>query len=380
MDVRGFIGMATVGVLLAGCPKRNEFVEPPPPTVTVEAVEPMTVTVYDTMPGQTSAVDTVEIEARVTGFLESKEFVAGGDVEKDQLLFTIDPSEYQANLQAAEGALSSAVAKRELAKTTYERNRDLFANQAISELELLQSEADLDLAKGGVEEAKAALERAKLDLSYTQIKSPIAGRVSRELVTVGNLVGPGNHAKLTTVVSLDPIYFYFEVDERAFLKYQRLDRELKARDANARIPVSLQLADGSIYAEEGEVDYADNRVDRDTGTIEIRAVFPNPDATLYPGLFGNVRFEREIENAIVVPEQIIQKDLAGDFVLAVDGEGMVEAQYVTKGPRVKEGIVIEEGLEAGARIVVNGIQKARPGAKVNAETKDQEAASPAPAQ
>ncbi|WP_309385547.1 efflux RND transporter periplasmic adaptor subunit [Cerasicoccus frondis] len=359
------IGLGAIA--LTGCPKRNEFAEPPPPTVSVQVVQPQTVTVYDSMPGQTAAAAIVDVVARVKGFLQSQDFEDGAQVAKDQLLFTIDPAEYQANFDAAQGKFSSAVASRDLADTTYKRNKELFATQAISELEMLQSEADLDLAKGGVEQAKAEVERAKLDLGYTKIKSPIDGQVSREFVSPGNLVGPGVSDALARVVSLDPMYFYFNVDERSFLKYQKLDRSLKAKDKDARIKVSLELADGGIYAHEGEVDYADNQVDSLTGTIEIRAVFPNPDRLLYPGLFGNLKFGNVRKDAIVVPEIVIQKDLAGDFVLVVGADNLVETRYVKKGARVEEGIILTEGLEADEKLIVNGIQRARPGMPVKIE-------------
>lgn len=364
MPMRQFIGIALASVFLTGCPKRNEFAEPPPPAVSVESVEPQSVTVYDSMPGQTAAVNRVEVVARVQGFLESKEFDAGAQVSKGQVLFKIDPSEYQANYEAAKGKLSSANAGRDLAETTFKRNKELFATQAISELEMLQSEADLDLSKGNVEQAKASLERAQLDLGYTEIKSPIDGQVSREFISEGNLVGPGISNSLARVVSLDPIYFYFNLDERSFLKYQAIDREYKAKRNNSQLEVTLQLADGEIYPHSGRVDYADNQVDKQTGTVEIRAVFPNPDRLLYPGLFGNVRFANKVEDAVVVPEQILQKDLAGDFVLVVNDQNIVELKRVKKGARVASGIIIEEGLEPGAKLIVNGIQRARPGAPV----------------
>jgi len=356
--------IAVCVVILGGCLKRNEFAEPPPPSVSVQTVEPRAVTVYDTMPGQTAAVSQVDLVARVQGFLESKSFDAGSQVKKDEVLFKIDPSEYQANFDAAQGELSSALASRDLAETTFKRNKELFATQAISELEMLQSEADLDLSKGKVEQARASLQRAKLNLGYTEIKSPIDGQVSREFVTPGNLVGPGSSGTLARVVSLDPIYFYFNLDERSFLKYSKIDREFKQKKSNARLQVTLELANGEIYPEVGQVDYADNVVDPQTGTIEIRAIFPNPERVLYPGLFGNVRFADEREDAIVVSEEVIQKDLKGDYVLTVNDENIVETHYVQKGARVGDGIIIKEGLEPGARLIVNGIQRARPGAPV----------------
>lgn len=359
--------LITLGVLLAGCLKRNEFAEPPPPAVTVQTVAPHTVTVYDMMPGQTAAVEEVELVARVQGFLQSKEFEAGSQVKKDQVLFIIDPAEYQANLEAAQGKLSSANASRDLADTTFKRNKELFATQAISELEMLQSEADLDLAKGNVEQAKASVQRAELDMGYTKIKSPIDGQVSREFVTTGNLVGPGVSNSLARVVSLDPIYFYFNLDERSFLKYQDIDREYKREKGGKQLEVGLELANGEIFNQRGRIDYADNQVDPQTGTIEVRAVFPNPDKRLYPGLFGNVRFANEVEDAIVVSEEVIQKDLKGDYVLVVGDQNIVAVAYVKKGPRVENGIIIESGLEAGAKLIVNGIQRARPGAPVKIE-------------
>ncbi|WP_309396265.1 efflux RND transporter periplasmic adaptor subunit [Cerasicoccus maritimus] len=364
MRLYAFFSLALGALLLVGCPKRNEFAEPPPPSVSVSIVEPQTVTVYDSMPGQTAAANTVDIVARVQGFLETQAFDDGAYVKKDQLLFTIDPAEYQANLNAAKGKMSSAQASVDLAETTYKRNKELFATQAISELEMLQSEADLDLVKGQFEQAKAELARAKLDLSYTEIVTPIDGKVSREFVSPGNLVGPGVSNALARVVSVDPMYFYFNVDERTLLDYQKIDRRMKQQDSTARMRVSLELADGSIYSQQGEVDYVDNQVDTMTGTIEIRAVFPNPDLQLYPGLFGNIRFADKREDSIVVPETVIQKDLAGDFVLVVNDQSIVEIRYVKKGARVEQGIILLEGLEAGEKLIINGIQRARPGAPV----------------
>ncbi|MEO0796449.1 MAG: efflux RND transporter periplasmic adaptor subunit [Verrucomicrobiota bacterium] len=371
MSIRFYFALLVACLFLTGCPKRNEFAEPPPPTVTVAEVQPQSVTVYDSLPGQTAAVSEVEVVARVQGFLLTQDFRAGSDVEEGQLLFTIDPAEYEANLKAAQGQLSSAIAQRDLADTTYQRNRELFATQAISELELLKSEADLDLAKGGVEQAQATLEQAKLDLGYTKVQSPIDGQISREFIDVGNLVGPGSNSSLARVVSFDPMYFYFDADERTFLKYLQRDRELRSERKSAQLSVSLQLADGSIYPEAGRIDYVDNQINRETGTIEVRAVFPNPTRLLYPGLFGNVRFADDIEEAIVVPEAVLQKDLAGSFVLVVNADNMVESRYVTKGARVDQGIILEKGLEPGSRLIVNGIQRARPGAKVKVETQAQ---------
>lgn len=352
-----------VAVLLAGCAKRNEFQEPPPPPVTVALPFEGDVTVYNIMTGQTDAVDMVDVRARVKGFLQSMDFDAGSIVEEGALLFTIEPDEYEASLESAKGALSSAVAQARLADTTYQRNQQLYANEAISELDLLATKADLDLAKGNVEQAQAAVRTAELNLSYTEIVAPIGGRISRELIGVGNLVGSDGNTTLTTIVKMDPMYVYFTVDERMMLNFSKSG--VRPRDKPEDSPqVSLVLADGEVYPQEGYVDFADNRINPETGTLEARAVFPNPEFTLLPGLFANVRFAQINEKAIVVPDAVVQRDLAGAYVLVIGGDNVVERRGVKKGPLVEEGRIIEEGLKANERIVVAGLQRARPGAKV----------------
>lgn len=354
---------AALAVLLTGCGRENEFVAPPPPPVELALPYQGEVTVYTPVAGQTRARDTVEIRARVKGYLQTVDFEPGTMVEEGKLLFTIEPELYEAALQSAQGQLASAEASRELADTTYQRNEQLFTSDAISELDLLRSKAELDLAEASVSQAKAAVESASLDLGYTQIYAHLGGRISRDLVTVGNLVGSGEPTLLATIVQMDPMDVYINIDERSLLKLiNKYGASGGAR--GSRVAVQLELADGSLYPLTGTLDYVGNTVDAMTGTIEARVSFPNPEGTLIPGLFGKVLFAERTPDAVVIPEGCIQQDLAGSYVLVANAENVVEMRYIEKGPLVKEGRVVSKGLEPDERVIVNGIQRARPGAKV----------------
>lgn len=370
--------MVGILVILSGCAERNTFQEPPPPAVTVAEPFEGTVTIYTEMTGQTDAVDMVDVRARVKGFLETMEFEAGSIVEKGQLLFTLQPEEYQADLESAQGALASAKAQAKLAETTYQRNQQLYANEAISELDLLASKADLDLALGNVEQAQSTVSTADLNLGYTQIIAPIKGRISRELVGIGNLVGADGNTKLTSIVSTDPMYVYFTVDERTMLKLHKggIVPEIEEKAAPK---VSMLLADGEVYAEEGYVDFADNRINPETGTLQARAVFPNPEGLLLPGLFAKVRLANQKDKAIVVPDAVVQRDLSGSYVLVVGSDNVVARRGVKKGPLVEQGRVIEDGLQADDLVIVAGLQRARPGGTVTPQRQGEAAAAAQPA-
>jgi len=356
-----FLGLAMLGLI--GCSERNEFQQPPPPPVTVAPPYVGPVTVYTIMTGQTASIDIVKVRARVKGFLQSMDFEPGGLVEAGQLLFTLEPDEYEANLEAAQGKLTSAIAQEKLQETTYQRNQQLYANEAISELDLLASKADLDLARGQVEEARAAVRTAELNLSYTQIVAPISGRIGREMVGVGNLVGADGNTELTDIVVMDPMYVYFTLDERMLLRFNK--QGVRPEDDEDEAPkVSLVTADGEVYPDTGYVDFAGNQINPQTGTLEARAVFPNPDYILLPGLFANIRFAEVTETAIVVPDAVVQRDLAGNFILVVGSDNIVQRKNVEKGPLVEQGRVITKGLSASDRIIVAGMQRARPDAPV----------------
>jgi len=349
-------------VAAAGCGNRNEFKAPPPPAVTVQNPQVRDVTTYLDFSGQTQAVEVVEIRARVKGFLKSVDFQAGEVVQEGALLFTIEPEEYQAALASAESLLANAKANLSLAKNTYERKEKLFVQHAISDLEYLESRAQQEAADAQVREAAAAVTNAQLNLSYTRILAPITGRISRELRTVGNLVGSGESTLLTTIVKDDPIYAYVTVSERDLIP--RLSQRMEEPGREALKTVKLELADKSVYPREGAMDFLDNVFDAATGTIQARAVFPNPEHALVSGLFVRVLIPQEKPGALLVPDLALQLDMAGNFVLTVNDENIVESRYVTPGDKVNGDRIIEKGLSAGDRVIVNGIQRARPGIPV----------------
>ncbi|MGE9294302.1 MAG: efflux RND transporter periplasmic adaptor subunit [Puniceicoccales bacterium] len=350
-------------VLMTGCAPKNEFVAPPPPSVVVAPPYQGEVTVYTPVGGQTRARDSVEIRARVSGYLESVDFTPGSTVKTGDLLFTIEPQLYEAALQSSKGQLDSANASRDLAQTTYQRNEQLFTSDAISELDLLRSQAELELSEASVSQAEAAVESASLDLGYTKIYAPLTGRISRERVTVGNLVGSGEPTLLATIVQMDPMDIYINIDERTLLTFLKEYGQKRSTDMKG-YTVMLELSDGTVYSRKGRVDYVSNQLDSATGTLEMRVSFPNPDGTLIPGLYGKVLFPNTYEDAIVVPEECIQMDMTGNYVLVVNAENVVETRYIEKGPLVDEGRVVTEGLGPDERVIVNGIQRARPGITV----------------
>lgn len=357
--------------LLAACGPKNTFVEPPPPGVTVVTVEPEDVTTYLEFSGKTQAKESVEIRARVRGFLRTIDFEAGSRVKKDQLLFTIEPERFEATVAAAEGDLAKAKADYEIAKANRLRREEAFKTKAVAELDVLKAQADEDAAKAAIQVAEANLADARIDLSYTKISSPIEGYVSRDLITIGNLVGGSEPTLLTTVVEDDPVYAYFELSERAilpFLQNRKVMAEEKEDDArpNARTKVKLKFATGDIYETDGVIDFIDNRLDPETGTIRVRAIFPNPKAEVAEGLYVSVMIPQEAKDATLVPREAIQRDLAGRYILAVNNENTVIRKLVEPKEIVGYRQIVT-GLDSGDRVIVRGLQRAREGIKVAPE-------------
>jgi RND family efflux transporter MFP subunit len=309
-------------------------------------------------------------------------FTPGTRVEKDALLFVIDPREYQAELNATRAELESARAKFKRAETEFTRAQRIFKQGAGSDADVVKWRGEREIARAAVLGAKAQVDRAQLKMDYTQVLAPISGRVSRNYVDIGNLVGEKEPTLLTTVIRHDPMYAYFNLNERDLLKvmamYRRETKEKgldprKDSAARADLTVSLELANEENYPHQGIVDFAESGVDPATGTLQLRGVFPNPGPApvLLPGLFTSLRMPiGKRENALLVTERAIGSDQSGRFLLAVNSENMVEKKPIRMG-RLVDGLrVIEDGLQPDDRVVVNGLQRARPGAKVDPQQTD----------
>ncbi|MEO7385946.1 MAG: efflux RND transporter periplasmic adaptor subunit [Gammaproteobacteria bacterium] len=336
-----------------------------PPEVTVAKPLVRQITDWDEYTGRLAAVETVEIRARVNGYLESVPFQEGSLVTRGDLLFVIDPRPYQAALDVARAELTRARVRLELTVNDLDRAKRLFASRAISEEELDGRTKEKREADAALEAAVAAEKAAGLSLEFARIKAPISGRIGRKLVTVGNLVtGEGNDATLlTTLVSVDPIQVYFTADERAFLRYTRLaEQGIRPSSRNVANPVRLQLADEEGFPHEGVMDFVDNAVDETTGTMQGRAIFPNPDGDLTPGLFGRIQLLGEGPyEALILPDQAVGTDQAERLVYVVGADNVVTVRPVTLGRSLGALRVIRSGLKAADRVVINGIQRVRPG-------------------
>ena len=366
--------------LISACDsKRNEYVEPPPPKVTVAQPVQQEVIDYLEFTGTAQAFEEADIQARVSGFLQSMHFTPGTQVKKGDLLFVIDPKEYQAELNAATAELKAAGAMQHRAEIEYERAKRVFDQGAGRETDVVKWRGERDVALAAIERAKAKVERARLDLSYTQVIAPINGRVGRNLVDLGNLVGEGEPTLLTTVTRFDPMYVYFNLNERDLLSVMDTYRQtLKEKgvtpeeepDSRGEIPLFLGLANEDGYPHEGKYDFAESSVDPGTGTMRLRGVFENPGLSplLVPGLFVRLRLPIDKKaNALLVTERAIGADQSGNFLLTVGSDNMVAKKSIRMGQLVDGLRVIDEGLKPGERVIVKGLQRARPGAKVDPE-------------
>ncbi len=342
-----------------------------PAKVTVARPVPQRLTEWDEFPGRLSAVASVEVRARVSGYLESTHFVEGRQVKAGELLFTIDARRYAAERARAQAELNRAKASLELATAEAERAAQLIRTQAIS-----AEEADVKAktrlgATAALAAAQAQLDQATLDLEWTKVTAPISGRVGRKLVTEGNLVtgGPSGATVLTTLVQLDPIYSYFDVDERSALKYRELARSGRRPTAlTAAIPAEMGLANEQGFPHRGKIDFVDNEISATTGSIKARGVFPNPDLLMAPGFFARVRIPGSGEyDAMLVRDTAIGSDQGRPFVYVVGSDGKAAARTVVVGPLERGLRIVREGLAAEDRVVINGLMAVRAGAAVEAE-------------
>ena len=318
--------------------------------------------------GTTAALEYVDIRARVAGFLEKINFEPKQKVKAGDLLFVIDPRQYQAAVSEAKAQLEAKKASLKLAKTDEEIAKSLESKEAISWLKLQQATAKSDVSKADVDLTAANLDQAKLNLEYTQVTSPIDGRVSRNYVDIGNLVGATEKTLLTTVVNDESVYCYFNVSELDLLFLKRmypLPRNPEPLTV-VKIPVLLELADEEGFPHKGRLDFTDTMINPSTGTIQFRAVFPNPDGLLLPGMFAKIRVPLKKFQALLVPEAAIQFDQGGRYLLVVDGQNIVRQKRIKMGQEEPNGMrVIDEGLLPDDRVIISGLQRARPGSPVN---------------
>jgi multidrug efflux system membrane fusion protein len=362
-----------LALTLSGCgdkPQQQAAAAPPP--VTVAQPTKRTVTDWDEFTGRFEAVEEVQVRARVGGFVTSVEFRDGAIVRAGDLLYVIDPRPFEAVALQADGQLSDARAKAELAKRELDRGLTLVQTSAVSESIVDQRRQALQAAHAAEMQAEGALKAARLNIEFTHVLAPMAGRVSRHLVSVGNLVqgSEGNATLLTSIVTLDPIYIYFDVDEATYLKNNKLwfeGRRPSSRDTPN--PVQVTLTGEAKPSHEGKMDFLDNRLDVSTGTLRSRAVIPNKDLSILPGQFGRVRLIGSSPyEALLLPDTAIATDQSRKIVFVVKDDNTVEAKSVTLGP-LDEGLrVIREGLKPEDRVIVDGIQRARVGAKVTPQT------------
>ena len=367
----GIAPMILVTALLAGC---GQSPQPPaaaaPPPVTVAQPVKRTVTDWDEFTGRFEAIEEVQVRARVGGFVTNVEFKDGDMVHAGDLLYIIDPRPFEAVATQADGQLADARAKTELAKRDLERGLNLVQTSAVSEQVVDQRRQALQAAHAAETIAEGALKAAQLNIEFTHVLAPIAGRVSRHLVSVGNLVsGSDNGAStlLTSIVSLDPIYIYFDVDEATYLKNNKLWFEGKRPSSrDTANPVQVTLTGETKPSHEGHMDFIDNRLDVSTGTLRSRAIIANQDLSILPGQFGRVRLIGSSPyEALLLPDTAIATDQSRKIVFVVKDDNTVEARAVTLGP-LDDGLrVIREGLKAEDKVIVDGIQRARVGAKVS---------------
>lgn len=355
--------LLTAVVLFAGL-GRSEAKPPPAAAalteVTVAEVIHKPLHEWQEFSGRLQAVDTVEVRPRVSGYIDRVAFPDGARVKKGQLLFQIDPRPFQAEVDRLTSERGRAESDLELARANRARAERLIGANAISREDYDRQVAAETSAKGEVGSVTGSLDNARLNLEFTQVRAPIDGHVSRAIITAGNLVTSAS--LLTTVVSDDPVYAYFDADEQTFLRYSKLAR---SGDQDGASGVFMGLVDEDGYPHQGKLDFVDNQVDATTGTIRARAVFSNPDGRYTPGLFARIRLVGGVDSdAVLIEDRAVGTDLGKKFVLALKADNSIEYRIVELGPEIDGLRVVKQGLEAGDVIVVNGLQHVKPGQTV----------------
>ena len=374
---------ALAALALSGCNEsesQTRATAPPPPQVTVARPQTKTVVDQDEYVGRFVAVDSIEVRARVSGYLDAVHFQDGQIVAKGDQLFTIDRRPFQAALDQARASLQQAKANLAYAEADLARAQGLVGGNVISQQTFEQRTQAKRVAEASVAAQEAAMRQAELDFEFTELRAPVSGRIGDRRVSPGNLVmggTTGTTTLLATIQSTDPIRFEFTFDETSYLRYLRLAQKVPdVVSRNGSLPVKLKLLDEKSFSHTGRMDFVDNAIDRSSGTIRGRAEFANPDGTFTPGMFARIQVAAgEPVAALLLPDKAIGTEQVNKFVLVVDNENVARTKYVTLGPLIEGLRVVASGVTADDRVVVNGLMRVRPGAKV---TPQQATASGAP--
>ena len=365
-------------VMLIAC--SEEAQQRPPVQVVVDEVVSEPYQPKSEYVGRLQARDDVGIEAKVTGYLLTRDFREGQFVERDQILYTIESSEYEAALARAKADLASAVANQANAERNYKRGKELLPRGAISQAEMDDLTAKKLDADARIESANAQIFSAEVNLAFTTIRAPISGRIGRSIASVGDLVGPTS-GNLTTLVSIDPIEALFTISEATYVAaISGRMSDGATVDALRDIEVTLELTNGVVYPEVGMIDYIANRVDQTTGTLESRASIPNPHSALVPGQYVRVILKSTtLLYGLFLPQAAVQADQQGSFVLIVDGGSVVQRRNVELGDRFDDLVLVKKGVEEGDRAIVRGLQQVRPGMPVQVRSLNEQQAETQPA-
>lgn len=367
--------MAAVVVALAACGRPPEKATPKTPKVTVTEPEQRAVLEYEELPGRVAAIENVVVKARVTGVLNKVHFQEGAEVRKGDPLYTIDPREYQADLDSAAAALQQSQAQRAQAHSDYQRSMQLSTQKVIAAQETEKQGTAVLAAEAAVRSAQASLDKAKLDLEYTEIRAPISGKISRTNVTEGNLVSNGD--TLTSIVSQDPVYVYFDAPERVVLRWDKAVNEESSGGLTSRAKAFVGLLNEEGFPREGKVDFSDNEVSAGTGTLKMRAVVSNDDRRLRVGMYARVRLTLDRpRQTLLVPERAVGVDQGQRFTYIVNGDNKVEYRKVSTGQVFDGKLAILEGLQPQDRVITEGLQLLRPGQSVQPEEAPREASLP----
>lgn len=360
------VAAVTATLIVTACGGPAEPPPAPPPAVEIQEVSMAAVATEFEFVARTRAKEDTEIRARITGNIIERNFAEGQAVEVGALLYRIDPRPYQAMLNAARAELSQAEAAVDVARRNLARGVELAPDGYISEAEMDKLRGERDRSLAAKEAAEATIERATIDLDFTEIRAPFSGIAGRSQLSIGDLVDPSSGA-LVTLVQRDPMLVDFDVDEQTLAIRIKDNQERAAQGLDPVVfTLRLRLVTGDDYAHPGEIDYASNRINPSTGTVTVTAKFPNPDGTLFPGQFGRIIVQRgEPEMRLLIPQPSVLEDMQGRFVYTVDEENMVVRKNVTLGQRDGINWVVESGLQEGDRVIVNGIQKVRPGMPVS---------------